>query len=105
MGTVVFLGKLIHAMIDTCGAKSMIDRKTAEELKLDIQQASSKRHFGSYSGVGAEQGAYYYGRIQGPLEIHLSGEVTLILDELKVVDHFEPLLLIGTDVLSERPLA
>lgn len=40
MGTVVLGGVLMHAMLDTCGAKSMMDRKSAEELGFDIEIAT-----------------------------------------------------------------
>jgi hypothetical protein len=40
MGTIVLDKVLFHAMIDTCGAKSMIDRKTAEEMGYDIEVAT-----------------------------------------------------------------
>ena len=103
MATVIVFDKLMHTMVDTCGAKSMIDRRTAEELGLKIELATKDRHFGSYYGPGNENGAYYYGRIKGPLKVDMGSNVRLNLDELKVVEHFEPLLLIGTDVLSDQP--
>ena len=38
----------------------------------------------------------------GPVRLQLSNKVYLEAKELKVVHHGEPLLLIGTDVLSRR---
>jgi hypothetical protein len=87
-------------MLDTCGAKSMMDRKTAEELGFEIEVASRKRHFGSFYGPGGKV-VYYYGRARGPLEVWLDDDVKLMIPELKIVDHCEPLILLGTDVLTE----
>lgn len=100
MGTIVLGGVFMHAMLDTCGAKSMIDRRTAEELGFDIEIATKHNHFGSFYGPGGKV-VYYYGRIKGPLEVWLDADVKLIAPEIKVVEHFEPLMLLGTDVLTE----
>jgi hypothetical protein len=100
MGTIVLGGVLLHAMLDTCGAKSMIDRKSAEELGFDVEVATKNNHFGSFYGPGGKV-VYYHGRIKGPIEIWLDKDIKLLAPELKVVEHFEPLMLLGTDVLTE----
>ena len=50
MGQAVINGTIVHAMLDTCGAKSMIDKRTALAIGLEIEVASSKKHFGSFYG-------------------------------------------------------
>lgn len=96
---------LIEALVDTCGAKSMIDRATAEALGLEIEVATKDKHFGSFFGPGTNgsgnRNVYYYGRIKGPIDITFGKRLLVIAEELKVVEHFEPLILIGTDILTD----
>jgi predicted aspartyl protease len=40
MGQVLVNGTLINALMDTCGARSMVDKKTAEELGFNIEIAT-----------------------------------------------------------------
>ena len=101
MATVILEGKLIHTMVDTCGAKSMIDKKTALDLGFEVEVATRQKHFGSFYGPG-DKVIYYYGRIKGPLKVHFSSDVHLNVPELKVVEHTVPLLLLGTDVLTDQ---
>ena len=101
MGQMVINKVLVNMMLDTCGAKSMIDRKTAEELGFEVELATKSKHFGSFYGPGGKV-VYYYGRIRGPIEVWLSSEVKLVAPEIKVVDHCEPLVLLGTDVLTHN---
>lgn len=100
MGTIMLDKVLFHAMIDTCGAKSMMDRQTAEEMGYNIEVATRNKHFGSFYGPGGKT-IYYYGRIVGPINVWFENGVKLIAPEIKIVEHFEPLVLIGTDVLTD----
>ena len=99
MGRMVINKTLTNMMLDTCGARSMIDRTTAERLGFKVEVATKNKHFGSFYGPGGKV-VYYHGRIQGPIEMWLDDEVMLVAPQLKVVDHCEPLLLLGTDVLT-----
>lgn len=78
----------------------MIDRKAAEQLGLPIDRATKRRKYGSFWGPGGKQ-MWYYGRIAGPVKLQVSKDVSWDLAEIKVLEHGEPLLLIGTDSLSE----
>lgn len=68
--------------------------------------ATKARHFGSFFGPGSggekDRNTYYYGRIKGPIDISFGRQLNIIADELKVVEHFEPLILIGTDILVDK---
>ena len=47
--------------------------------------------------------APYFGLIKGPIPLSFDGHVMITLPCLKLVDHSEPLFLIGMDILhSER---
>lgn len=97
---------LTEALVDTCGARSMIDRATAEALGMDIEVATKDKHFGSFFGPGTNgsgtRNVYYYGRVKGPIDITFGKRLVVVADELKVVEHFEPLILIGTDILTDK---
>jgi hypothetical protein len=64
---------LVEALIDTCGAKSIIDRATAEALGMEIEVATKEKHFGSLFGPGENgqqpRSTYDYGRVEGPVDI------------------------------------
>jgi hypothetical protein len=73
IGYIIINDTLIEALIDYCGAKSMIDKSTAEALGLTIEVATKDKHFGSFFGPGSSgnkpRSTFYYGRVQGPLQI------------------------------------
>lgn len=56
----------IHAIVDTGGARTMIDREAAERLGLQIDKATKRTKYGSYWGPGGRE-TFYYGRVKGPL--------------------------------------
>lgn len=82
----------------------MMDRAAAESMGLPIDRATKKVRYGSYIGPGGKE-TFYYGRVKGPISMKLSPEVTVQLPEIKVIEHGEPIILIGTDTLvdSEDP--
>ena len=88
---------ICEAIIDTGGARSLIDLDTAKALKLDIELAK-KNDMGCFWGPGGEVMGYA-GRVKGPIKFQLSKNVYLEAPELKLIKHAEPLLIIGTDVL------
>ncbi len=71
IGHVIIKDVLIEALFDTCGARSMIDRATAEALGFKIEVATKDKHFGSFFGPGSHgenpRSTYYYGRVKGPI--------------------------------------
>lgn len=52
---------------------------------------------GQYYGLGGAP-CPYYGEVEGRNTLQLPG-VTLCLDELNVIDHSEPILLLGADAM------
>lgn len=48
---------------------------------------------------------HYKGRILGPVHMQVSKEVKLVLLDIKVLIHSEPMFLIGTDALADPPHA
>ena len=96
----VKVGKgLIEAIVDTGGARSLIDVDTARTLGLDIELAKSN-NMGNFWGPGGEVMGYL-GTVRGPIKFQMTRQVTLEAPELKVIKHAEPLLIIGTDVLVD----
>jgi hypothetical protein len=60
-----------EAIVDTGGARTMIDSQLAERLNLKIEVAGPGRYFGSFWGPSAEP-IPYYGRVPGPVEVRFS---------------------------------
>ena len=53
-------------MLDSAGARTMIDMETASKLGLPIERVSSTKYFGSfYSASGVP--TPYAGRVKGPV--------------------------------------
>lgn len=75
----------------------MADTRLCEALGLKYQRARGSE-FGKYVTAGGHVQPYY-GLVRGPIDIHFSRSVTLTLRFLKIVEHGEPLLLLGADVL------
>ena len=55
-----------EAIVDTGGARTMIDKALAEKLRLEVEVAGPGRWFGSFWGPAA-QPIPYYGRVAGPI--------------------------------------
>jgi hypothetical protein len=95
IGLVTINNKLTEVILDTAGSRTMIDSNTARALGLDV----TWERVGQFSGVGG--GALTYaGMVKGPVEIKFSSKVVLHLDEVKVFDHPEPIILLGDDILG-----
>jgi hypothetical protein len=96
---IVKLGKgVVEAIVDTGGSRCMIDLKTATKLGLPIEVATPQKHFGSFYGPNGVS-TPYYGRVKGPVRIDVGPDVYLSVPDIKVVQHKDPLVLLGTDVL------
>ena len=67
-------------------------------MGLRVEVASEKRQFGKYYGPGTGL-MQYYGRVPGTLDIRFTDEVVLRVQNLQVIDHREPALILGADVL------
>jgi hypothetical protein len=59
---------MVEVVLDSGGAKTMIDKNTARLLNLDIEWATEGKSYGSFSGVSA-QPTQYLGRSKGPVEL------------------------------------
>ncbi len=98
LGLVTINGNLTEAILDTAGSRTMIDSNTAKTLGLDVTWAGKEDVVGTFSGVCGS--AKYAGVLKGPVELRFSDKVVLYLDEIKVFDYKEPLILIGDDLLG-----
>lgn len=98
-------GRLIEVMVDTGGARTMVDRMTAIKLGLNVKWSCDNPGIaGTFSGVSGNT-TEYLGVAVGPIKVQFSDKVTLHLDEIKVFDYPEPIVLIGTDLLGHTAAA
>jgi hypothetical protein len=59
---------VVEAMLDSGGARSMIDMHMAEELGLNVEKASGSKFFGCfYTAAGAA--TPYAGIVRGPVKV------------------------------------
>ena len=89
---------LVEAIVDTGGARSIIDEHTARELGLHVELATATRGHGAFWGPGATP-IKYHGVVPGPVHVQFSHNVTLTLPEIKVIQHMEPLVILGADLM------
>ncbi len=94
-----------EAIVDTGGARTMLDKSMAHALGLEVKRAGPRIWFGSLLGPSAKP-IPYYGQGRSPVTLCFSEQVVFHLPELKVILHGEPLALLGTDILGScRPTA
>ncbi len=84
-------------LLDTAGARTMIDLHTAELLGLPVERTTPSKYFGSFISATAVP-TPYAGRVKGPISLKFSANVEINIKEMKVIDYPEPLVLIGSDV-------
>ena len=86
-------GAVIEALLDTSGAKMMIDEATAMLAKLPIIQASKERDFGWFYGSSVEA-THYVGIVEGPVHLKFSRDISITLPGMKIVKSKKPIVLI-----------
>lgn len=96
-------GAFLEVTLDSGGGRTMIDESTARRIGLDIEWAEdTKKHYGTFSGVSGSS-CQYLGVTRRPVHIQFAEDVCFRLKEIKVFKYPEPILLIGTDLLSFAP--
>ena len=98
---IIQLGDAVcEAVVDTGGAKSMIDYSMAKRLGLPVELAEVEGEFGRFYGPSADSLVGYHGRIPGPIKFKFDEKVEFELPELKVIKNGEPICLIGSDLMA-----
>lgn len=81
----------------------MIDANTARLIGLKVEWAAdTKKTYGTFSGANGEC-ASYLGIAKDPVRVKFSENVEFMLRDVKVFDYPQPIVLIGTDLLSFSP--
>lgn len=65
-GLATINNKLTEVLLDTAGARTMIDTNTARTLGLNVTWADKNSHIGTFSGVGGST-LKYAGVAKGPI--------------------------------------
>ena len=89
---------VVEAILDTRGAKTIISCDLAHDLNWEVETPSEGKSFGSYLGPGGKP-TQYFGHISGPVGIRFGLGIVVNVREIKVVEHANPLFLMGADVL------
>ena len=106
VGLVTINGAVTDAIIDTAGARSMLDVDTAKALGLEMEAMSIAEQesrgvfpFGHYTVADGRLIAYA-GRLKGPVTLQFGPKVKIELPAFRLTESSEPLVLIGTDIMS-----
>ena len=93
---------VIECLLDTSGAKTMIDLGTERKAGLPLVHPTKERHLGFFYGPSGEPTAYA-AVVEGPVHLRCGSDVVLAIPELKVVHNKDPIILLGTDVMKANP--
>ena len=99
MAVVKLENTVVEAILNTGGAKTIVSHDLAHDLDWEIETPPKGKSFGSYLGLG-EKPTQYFSRILGPVGIRFGPDILVNVREIKVMEHADPLFLIGADVLS-----
>ena len=97
MGFVGVGNCVTEAIMDTGGARCMMDAATAVKLGVPYIPAHD-REFGTFIGVGGQPTAYK-GVSDGAVQLRFSGGVVMYCPRVKIINHADPLFIVGADVL------
>lgn len=98
---VVKIGRgIVNALVDTGGARCMVDINIVKKLGLSIEVAGTNSKFGSYTGRNGAT-VPYYGKVKAPVRIYVGLDIYLEVPDLKVIIHPSNVLILGTDVLVQ----
>ena len=89
---------VVEAILDTGGAKTIVSHDLAHNLNWEVETPPKGKSFGSYLGLGGKP-TQYFGHILGPVGIRFGPDIVVNIWEIKVVEHVDPLFLIGEDIL------
>ena len=87
-----------EAILDTGGAKTIISCDLACNLNWEVETPPEGKSFGSYLGLGGKP-SRYFGCIPGPMGIRFGPYIVVNVQEIKLVEHVDPLFLKGADIL------
>ena len=93
---------VMECLLDTGGAKTMIDLGTAWKAGLPLVYPTKERHLGFFYGPSGEPTAYA-AIVEGLVYLRFGPDVVLDIPELKVMHNKDPIILVGTDVMKARP--
>jgi hypothetical protein len=91
-------GNLVLGVVDTGSCKTLLCEKTAVTLGLTVERAKGSE-FGTYRVPGGDDAKSYVGLVRGPVRINFGKGVEFELENIRVLTHPAPLLLLGSDLL------
>ena len=91
-------GALTLGVVDTGSCRTLMDENLARELGLTVTR-SRGREFGTYRTPGGDDVKSYVGIVKGPVLFNLGKGVAFTVENLRVLNHPVPLLLLGADLL------
>lgn len=96
-GVVAINDVVVEAIMDTGGARSLVDVDTARQMGLEVKEGDA----GYFWGPG-NAATSYFGRVVGPVRLQFEDNLVLTLPELKVVKgtRKDPLLILGSDLMA-----
>lgn len=89
---------MIDMLVDTGGACSIMDMGYARRLGLPVK-AQTAGEFGWFTVPGRSAPIAYPGIVPGPLTMRFSGDVSITVDYLRLVDHGRNLAIVGATIL------
>lgn len=99
VANVVVNGKATLAVVDTGSYKTIMDIGMARILGLPVKEANNG-DCGTYSTPGTGRNNCYAGVVEGEVMLQLADDVRYVIHGMKLINHPNPMVLLGSDVLS-----
>ena len=90
----------MEAFVDTSGARTMMDLRTAQKAGLKIQLAGKGNEHGVFWGPSGGPPAPYAGMVAGPVTFWFDRHISVVIPEIKLVHNDDVLVLLGTDAMA-----
>ncbi len=98
LGYVGINNKLICCIVDTGAHRTIIDTQMAAMLGLPVKKGGAE--YGKFSVPGSEAINEYAGVIEGSTTLHITDQLGAKVENMRVIHHPRPFMLLGADVLS-----
>ncbi len=89
---------LTLAVVDTGSCRTLMDEHLARELGLTVTRARGGE-YGTYRTPGGDEVRQYVGIIKGPVLLDLGDGIAFTVENMRVLSHPVPLLLLGADLM------
>ena len=95
---IVELKNTVSEAINMGGTKTIVGRDVFQDIKWEVESLPEGKSYGSYLGPRGKP-TKHYRQTLWPFRIIFSPKIAVNVHKIKVVEHTDPIFLIGVDIL------